>query len=560
MHIRSPTAHLQQVYIPTHPMAPPELERALEADLSFSPEFSRFREAAKSGNLVPLYERVFSDQLTPVSAYRCLVRADDREAPSFLFESVINGTQQGRYSFVGAHPSLEIVAHANAVTVLDNEAGTTRSFEAPDPLQAREWMCSPWSPVIPEGLPPVFTGGWVGYAGYDTVRYVYPAKLPFSAAPPDDRGLPDLHLALYNDVIVFDHATKLAYVIAWVHLGAHASPEAAFLAGRERLAATAAAIRSENAPAMLGARVNMSLGQRPALSAATSNMTKAQFMAAVERTKEHIQAGDVFQLVGSQRFERRTFADPFEIYRQGGSGGKVGWVDGGGRGSLRVVNPSPYMTYLQARGCILVASSPEILCRVGLDGTVTNRPLAGTRPRGATQEADEALEADLLADEKELAEHIMLVDLGRNDVGRVARHGSVKVEALMEVERYSHVMHISSTVTGRLRPGLNAWDALRAALPVGTISGAPKVRAMQIIDELEVTRRGPYGGGLGHVSFAGGLDMALALRTMSGAGFVADSDPEKEWEETVNKAAGLGRAIDLAEQAFVGQAGREQEG
>ncbi|RMZ56813.1 hypothetical protein APUTEX25_002902, partial [Auxenochlorella protothecoides] len=526
------------------------LERALEADLSFSPEFSRFREAAKSGNLVPLYERVFSDQLTPVSAYRCLVRADDREAPSFLFESVINGTQQGRYSFVGAHPSLEIVAHANAVTVLDNEAGTTRSFEAPDPLQAREWvaqdMSAPWSPVIPEGLPPVFTGGWVGYAGYDTVRYVYPAKLPFSAAPPDDRGLPDLHLALYNDVIVFDHATKLAYVIAWVHLGAHASPEAAFLAGRERLAATAAAIRSENAPAMLGARVNMSLGQRPALSAATSNMTKAQFMAAVERTKEHIQAGDVFQLVGSQRFERRTFADPFEIYRQGGS--------------LRVVNPSPYMTYLQARGCILVASSPEILCRVGLDGTVTNRPLAGTRPRGATQEADEALEADLLADEKELAEHIMLVDLGRNDVGRVARHGSVKVEALMEVERYSHVMHISSTVTGRLRPGLNAWDALRAALPVGTISGAPKVRAMQIIDELEVTRRGPYGGGLGHVSFAGGLDMALALRTMSGAGFVADSDPEKEWEETVNKAAGLGRAIDLAEQAFVGQAGREQEG
>ncbi|KAL6776027.1 ANS1 [Auxenochlorella protothecoides x Auxenochlorella symbiontica] len=556
------------------PVASAELERALEADLSFSPEFSRFREAAKSGNLVPLYERVFSDQLTPVSAYRCLVRADDREAPSFLFESVINGTQQGRYSFVGAHPSLEIVAHANAVTVLDNEAGTTRSFEAPDPLQVAQDMSAPWSPVIPEGLPPVFTGGWVGYAGYDTVRYVYPAKLPFSAAPPDDRGLPDLHLALYNDVIVFDHATKLAYVIAWVHLGAHASPEAAFLAGRERLAATAAAIRSENAPAMLGARVNMSLGQRPALSAATSNMTKAQFMAAVERTKEHIQAGDVFQLVGSQRFERRTFADPFEIYR-----------------SLRVVNPSPYMTYLQARGCILVASSPEILCRVGLDGTVTNRPLAGTRPRGATQEADEALEADLLADEKELAEHIMLVDLGRNDVGRVARHGSVKVEALMEVERYSHVMHISSTVTGRLRPGLNAWDALRAALPVGTISGAPKVRAMQIIDELEVTRRGPYGGGLGHVSFAGGLDMALALRTMviptssqtslyqygrgsagapprrewtvhmqSGAGFVADSDPEKEWEETVNKAAGLGRAIDLAEQAFVGQAGREQEG
>jgi anthranilate/para-aminobenzoate synthase component I len=406
-------------------------------------------------------------------------------------------------------------------------------------------------------------------------------------------------------------------------------------------------------------QVQLSTSQRP-LPPATSNMTQTEFLDAVASTKEHIQAGDVFQLVLSQRFERRTFADPFEVYR-----------------SLRVVNPSPYMAYLQARGAILVASSPEILCRVGEDGKVTNRPLAGTRRRGATSEDDVALEEDLLADEKERAEHVMLVDLGRNDVGRVAQSGSVVVEKLMEIERYSHVMHISSTVTGKLLPGLNCWDALRAALPAGTVSGAPKVRAMQIIDELEAAKRGPYGGGIGHVSFTGarcwflfhllkgvyafvtpcsnkktqqkwcgaclctlpcwrrgipaipkieclqsgrcvpflscflqihqipiyasktqhaplfplfdnipgGMDMALALRTMvvptapgdslysygtsgsdegavaprrewtvhiqAGAGVVADSVPEAEYEETVNKAAALGRAIDLAEQAFV---------
>lgn len=293
-------------------------------------------------------------------------------------------------------------------------------------------------------------------------------------------------------------------------------------------------------------------------------MSKEQFLEAVRRTKEHILAGDIFQLVLSQRFERRTFADPFEIYR-----------------SLRVINPSPYMVYLQARGSILVASSPEILCRVENNRRVTNRPLAGTRRRGKTPEEDEALAEGLLADEKELAEHTMLVDLGRNDVGKVSVDGSVKVESLMDIERYSHVMHISSTVTGELLPELDSWDALRAALPVGTVSGAPKVRAMQIIDELETNQRGPYGGGMGYVSYTGAMDMALALRTMiiptahydslysygdgksrrewtvhiqAGAGLVADSVPESEYEETVNKAAALGRSIDLAEEAFCGPA------
>jgi anthranilate synthase component 1 len=452
-----------------------------------------------------------------------------------------------------------------------------------DPLGVAEAIATSWRPSTPPGLPPVFTGGFVGYCGYDTVRYVYGGKLPFASAPPDADGLPDMHLARYDDVVVFDNAAKLAYCVAWVRTDeGGASLESAYAAGSARLGALVARLesaRGPGAPPLPPARVNLRTEDRPD-PPATSNMTKDGFLGAIAAAKEHIQAGDVFQLVLSQRFERRTFADPFEIYR-----------------ALRVVNPSPYMIYLQARGAILVAASPEILCRVDADRTVTNRPLAGTRRRGADPAADAAAEADLLGDAKERAEHVMLVDLGRNDVGRVAVPGTVSVDKLMEVERYSHVMHISSTVTGRLAPGLTPWDALRAALPAGTVSGAPKVRAMQIIDGLEAAKRGPYGGGVGHVGFTGGLDMALALRTMvvptaardggylyaappgvggggggppvgapsssaprrewkvylqAGAGVVADSVPESEYEETVNKAAALGRAVDLAEAAFVG--------
>ncbi|XAL99411.1 chorismate-binding protein [Phycisphaeraceae bacterium D3-23] len=280
---------------------------------------------------------------------------------------------------------------------------------------------------------------------------------------------------------------------------------------------------------------------------------------AVRKAKEYIAAGDVFQVVPSQRFRVETRADPFDVYR-----------------ALRVINPSPYMVYLQIEGGMLVASSPEILCRVK-DGGVVNRPLAGTRRRGATVDEDQALEQELLGDPKDLAEHVMLVDLGRNDIGRVALAGSVAMPALMEVERYSHVMHLSSTVTGELRSGLTCWDALRYTLPVGTVSGAPKVRAMQIIDELEPVKRGPYAGAVGYADFAGNMDMAIALRTMvvmpsgddsgggwtvdiqAGAGIVADSDPDLEHEETVNKSAALAKAVQLAEQAFgqtPGQTGR----
>jgi anthranilate synthase component 1 len=278
-------------------------------------------------------------------------------------------------------------------------------------------------------------------------------------------------------------------------------------------------------------------------------MTQEEFEGAVEQCRSYIAAGDAFQIVISQRFEHRTQIDPFEIYR-----------------SLRVVNPSPYMIYVQGAGCILAASSPEILCRCK-DGIVTNRPLAGTRKRGKTLHEDTAVEKELRNDEKECSEHAMLVDLGRNDLGTVCEIGSIQIESMMDVERYSHVMHLSSTLTGKLEEGKDCWDALAATLPVGTVSGAPKIRAMQIIDELEPTRRGPYAGGIGMVSFTGNMDMAIALRTMiipmdkqdadgwridvqAGAGVVIDSQPTLEWKETRNKAAALGRAIELAESAF----------
>ena len=509
--------------------------------------------------LVPLHRRLFSDQTTPVEAYRSFVRQDDREAPSFLFESVVNGTSSGRYSYVGAQPEMEVVAHGNRVTVLDHARGERRETEEEDPLGVP-------ARLTPETAPPpvdTFCGGWVGYAGYDTVRYVYPSKLPFGAAPADDRSLPDMHMALYTTVAVFDSALKILHIVVWVE-----DREDAIAEGGRRLDDYVARLSPANRASLgLGVvRGGLELAAFGA-GAGDSRVGRREFMEMVDRAKEHILAGDIFQVVLSHRFERRTLADPFEVYR-----------------ALRIVNPSPYLIYMQARGSIVVASSPEILARVtrpgaGGERTVVNRPLAGTRRRGASAEEDLETERGLLADEKERAEHIMLVDLGRNDVGMVAEAGSVSVDTLMEVERYSHVMHISSTVTGSLRRELTPWMALRAALPAGTVSGAPKVRAMQIIDDLEILRRGPYGGGIGYVGFGGEMDVALALRTMviptergdslysyvrggyprrewnvhvqAGAGVVADSSPESEYEETVNKAAGLARAIDLAELAFI---------
>nr|CAD1817715.1 unnamed protein product [Ananas comosus var. bracteatus] len=538
--------------------------RPLDA-VAESDEVARFVQASKKGNLVPLHRCIFCDHLTPVLAYRCLVKADDREAPSFLFESVeqgSRGTNAGRYSVVGAQPAMEIVAKENLVSIMDHEEGRRTEELVEDPMRIPRRIMESWSPQLIDELPDAFCGGWVGYFSYDTVRYVEKKKLPFSNAPQDDRSLPDIHLGLYNDVIVFDHVEKKAFVIHWVRLDRYSTVEEAYDDGKNRLDVLLSRVHNINVPTLSAGSVKLQTRQFGS-SLRKSSMTSEEYKEAVMKAKEHILAGDIFQIVLSQRFERRTFADPFEVYR-----------------ALRIVNPSPYMTYLQARGCILVASSPEILTRVK-KRKIVNRPLAGTVRRGKTTEEDEFLEQQLLKDKKQCAEHIMLVDLGRNDVGRVSKPGTVKVEKLMNIERYSHVMHISSTVTGELFDDLTCWDALRAALPVGTVSGAPKVKAMELIDQLEVTRRGPYSGGFGGVSFSGDMDIALALRTIifptgsryntmysykdsskrqewvahlqAGAGIVADSVPDDEQRECENKAAALARAIDLAESTFVDQ-------
>jgi anthranilate synthase component 1 len=514
---------------------------------------------------VPISLRLLSDQLTPVLAYRRMVAQDEREAPSFLLESVEGGERQGRYSILGAQPVLEVVAfgtkaRVTAIADCGLQIGnwkTSGDVETANPLSVLRditrnvRLARPRARGTRDDLPACVLGGWFGYAGYDTVRYAEPAKLPFANAPHDDRGLPDLHFGLYDGVVVFDHVDKVVFLVQLAFIEAGDDPGAAWDHAMARLQGRLEQIEKHSKP--LASGLLRSEDRRGAAGHPNSNMTQEEHARMVARAKEYIAAGDVFQVVLGQRFERVSRADPFDIYR-----------------ALRAVNPSPYMVYMQAQRCILVASSPEILCRVRRESgrlIVTNRPLAGTRRRGVTPEEDARLEAELLADEKERAEHIMLVDLGRNDVGQVAKPGTIDTQRLMEVERYSHVMHISSTVTGELRDGLDCWDALRAALPVGTISGAPKVRAMQIIDELEPVKRGPYGGGMGYVGLDGQMDIALTLRTMvvptamhragawtyhlqAAGGIVADSQPAAEYEETVNKAAALARAVWVAETAF----------
>jgi anthranilate synthase component I len=490
------------------------------------PTFDEFAALARDHTVVPVYRQLTGDTLTPVSAF-CMLQEGDW---SFLFESVVGGERVGRYSFLGAGPFRTFEAHGTRTRTRDGRGKWTEA-EAADPLRVLEEMIAAYrAPHVP-GLPR-FCGGAVGYAGYDTVRYV--ERLP--NAPPDDRGIPDLSFGFYDRMVIFDHAAKTVLVVAHARIaGGESQMRAAYAEACRRVDELVQQLQRGVADIQL-TDINP---RRPSLSPPQSNFTREQFEAAVEKTREYINAGDAFQIVLSQRFRTETRARPFDIYR-----------------ALRVVNPSPFMFYLRAGGVTLVGASPEIMCRVE-NGVITNRPLAGTRRRGATPEEDAALAAELVADPKERAEHIMLVDLARNDVGRVAELGSVKISDLLTVERYSHVMHLSSTVTGKLKPGLTAFDALRASLPAGTLSGAPKVRAMEIIDELEPHRRGPYGGAVGYVDFSGNMDTCIALRTMvllgqtayvqAGAGLVADSVPASEYQETVDKAMSLLRAIEVAE-------------
>lgn len=497
------------------------------------PTFDEFAELARTHTLIPVYRQVTGDTLTPVSAFKHLDSAEQ----AFLFESVVGGERHGRYSFVGAGPFLTLEAFGHTITLTD--ASGQRQFHHPDPLKYLEERLAHYhAPDLPDL--PRFSGGAVGYAGYDTVRYV--ERLP--NPPPDDRHIPDLSFSFYDRMLVFDHVTKTVKVVAHGHLADGADPRSAY----ERACREVDALVERLQQPVVGLAV-VDIEPKRGPSAAglpwpepryRSNFTPERFEAAVRKARDYIFAGDIFQVVLSQRFETETTADPFDVYR-----------------ALRVVNPSPFMFYLRAGAVTLVGASPEIMCRVE-NGEVVVRPLAGTRKRGATPAEDLALAEELLQDPKERAEHIMLVDLARNDVGRVATLGSVRISDLLTVERYSHVMHLSSTVTGTLAPGKTAFDALRASLPAGTLSGAPKIRAMQIIDELEPCRRGPYGGAVGYVDFRGNMDTCILLRTMvllghtaylqAGAGVVADSIPEREFQETVNKAMSLMSALDIAEK------------
>lgn len=488
------------------------------------PDFTTFESLAQGVDLVPVYRRLVSDTLTPVSAY-CRLHGGEN---SFLFESVVGGERIGRYSFLGAGPLMQIDAYDREVVVTRD--GKTERRTVDDPLQYLHDLLNTYRAPHVAGLPR-FCGGAVGYAGYDTVRYTENLPNP----PQDDRHLPDMSFAFYDRMVVFDQIQKTILVVAFADVRKGDKP-AAYQAACRRVDEICVQLAQPTDNLKM---IDISLTGDPQL-AFRSNMSRPEYETAVEKCKEYIRAGDIFQVVLSQRLELETKAQPTDIYR-----------------ALRVVNPSPYMFLVRTPAVTLIGSSPEIMVRVD-EGMTTIRPLAGTRRRGKTEAEDLALEKELLADEKEIAEHVMLVDLARNDVGRVAEYGSVAVTKQFVVERYSHVMHISSEVVGRVAKDKTALDALRAGLPAGTLSGAPKVRAMQIIDEFEPHRRGPYGGAVGYIDFTGHMDTCIALRTIvmvgqtaylqAGAGIVADSVPASEYEETLNKARGLLKAIEVAER------------
>jgi anthranilate synthase component 1 len=471
---------------------------------------------------------------TPVSAF---LRLAVDEPESFLLESVEGGEKLGRYTFMGVRPAAKLVARGDQITTWQGKRQTTAQGDIFATLKA---ALASHKPAHVAGLPP-FTAGAIGFFAYDVVRRI--ERLPTRAK--DDLQLPDACLAFFHEVVAFDHVKKELLLIVNADVRAQA-PKAAYAAAVRRISA----LERQLAKPLPASRPR----KHPASKLAVKKCTrKADYLRAVERTREYIAAGDIFQAVISQRFEVDPGDDPFAVYR-----------------ALRIVNPSPYMYFLQLnvdadagaakvgtkpKPIYIVGSSPELLVRVK-QRHVEYRPIAGTRPRGRDEEEDDRRAADLRADAKELSEHVMLVDLGRNDVGRVSDYGSVRVRDLMIVERYSHVMHLVSSIEGRLRPELSAVDALRSCFPAGTLSGAPKVRAMQIIEELEPTRRGIYGGGVCYADYSGNLDSCIAIRSMlvkdgvgyiqAGAGIVADSVPEREYEECLNKAQAVLRAVDRA--------------
>jgi len=491
----------------------------------YQPKLAEFEKFAQRGNLIPVYREVLADVETPVSVLRKLQHKDH----VYLLESVEGGEKWGRYSFLGTDAGVVFKVRGNQVVIEEKGRVTTREHKG-DPLGVLRDLLGRYQPVATPGLPRFF-GGAVGYLGYDMVRYF--EKLP--DAPPDDLNLDEAVFVISNSLLIFDNIRHTIKVVACAYTEDTDSPEEAY----------------EKACRKIDEMIALLSGPSPARKPANpvndvtfeSNMTPDQYKAIVDKAKDYIAAGDVIQVVLSHRFSTPSNVDHVDLYR-----------------ALRFVNPSPYLFFLKLDDLTMIGSSPEVMVRLE-QNDVELRPIAGTRKRGKTEQEDRALTDELLSDEKERAEHVMLVDLGRNDLGRIAETGSVQVNQYMVVEKYSHVMHLVSNVRAQLAKGKDAFDVLAATFPAGTLTGAPKVRAMQIIDELETVRRGAYGGAVGYFSFSGNMDLCITIRTMvikdgriyvqAGAGIVYDSQAESEHQETRNKARGMQQAVKLAAGGFV---------
>jgi anthranilate synthase component 1 len=488
--------------------------------------FEQFLELSKQGNVVPVVHELLADTETPVSAY---LKIRDESEYSFLLESVEGGEKIARYSFLGFNPFMvfEVKGKEFAVQVFREEFRFVRELVKgdTDPIAALKRIFGRFKAVSAHGLPR-FSGGAVGYFGYESVQLV--EDIPVL---PSHDGVPDVLLMFFDSLLVFDNLQRKIFIIVNSFLQERTTDVSSL-----RLTYDQAVRRMDVVQKILEKRIHSELSSASA-DGVRHNIARDEFMRKVERSKEYILDGDIFQVVLSQRVDREVSLEPFDVYRM-----------------LRIINPSPYLYYLKADGLHIIGSSPEMLVRV--EGkAVETRPIAGTRSRGVTPEEDKRLSKELLADEKELAEHLMLVDLGRNDIGRISEFGTVEVSQFMALEKYSHVMHIVSNVRGRLRSDVTALDALYSCFPAGTLTGAPKIRAMEIIAELEPTKRGIYGGAIGYVDFSGNLDSCIAIRTIvikegvarfqAGAGIVADSVPEREYQETLDKLAANLNAVQM---------------
>lgn len=504
--------------------------------MSVQPNRAAFLKKARQGNLIPVWREILADQETPVSAYervRTFLREKDHATHTWMLESVEGGEHIGRYSFIGGKPRAILRARGGVTELTEN--GTTTPLKEPDPLEALKAYMSRYQPVRDPALPR-FIGGAVGFMGYDLVS-VFEPRVP--VLQDDAIGNPDMVMMITNAILVFDRVTHTMKVVANAYV--NGDPNQAYDDALTEIDELCKALKQSVDRVLIEAHLDVD----PIVP--DSNTTPDEFRARVAKAQEYIRSGDIIQVVLSQRFESENNADSLDVYR-----------------ALRAINPSPYMFCLDLAESTLVGSSPEVHVRCE-DRQVEVRPIAGTRPRGKTEAEDLLLEKELLADPKERAEHVMLVDLGRNDIGRVCEFASVRVPEQMVIERYSHVMHIVSDVTGTLAPEYDAYDVMRATFPAGTVSGAPKIRAMEIIADLEKSKRGPYAGAVGYFSFDGNLDSCITIRTVvldknkayvqAGAGIVADSIPEMEYQETRNKACGMMKALALAQHYAAARAG-----